>query len=58
MAGRGSTGLHGERTKGLMTALPDSRGGIVTVKRVRNDYRIVFDQQIVGMTVARACGSF
>ncbi len=47
-----------ERTKVLITALPDSPDSIVTVKRVSNAYRIMFHQQVVGMTVTRACGSF
>lgn len=51
------TTLH-ERTKVLMTALPDSPGSIATVRRIRNEYRIMFHQQVVGMTVTRACGSF
>lgn len=47
-----------ERTKVLMTALPDSPGSIVTVERIRNDYRKMFHQRVVGMTVTQTCGSF
>jgi Protein of unknown function (DUF3574) len=47
-----------ERTKVLMTALPDVPGSIGTVTRIRNDYRVTFHQQMVGMTVTPACGSF
>lgn len=47
-----------ERTKVLMTALPDSPGSLVTINRIRNEYRIMFHQQVVGMTVTRACGAF
>lgn len=47
-----------ERTKVLITALPDSPDSILTVKRISNAYRIMFHQQAVGMTVTRACGSF
>ena len=49
--------LH-ERTKVLMTALPDSPGSFATINRIRNDYRIMFHQQVVGITVTRACGAF
>jgi hypothetical protein len=47
-----------ERTKVLIAALPDSRDSIVTVKRISNAYRVMFHQQVVGMTLMRACGSF
>lgn len=47
-----------EPTKVLMAAMPDSPGSFVAIERVRNDYRIMFHQQAVGMTVTRACGAF
>jgi hypothetical protein len=47
-----------ERTKVLMTALPDADASVATVKRIRNDYQVKFHQQLVGMTVSPACGSF
>lgn len=47
-----------ERTKVLMAALPDTPGSIAAVKRISNDYRVKFHQQVVGMTVTPACGSF
>jgi len=47
-----------ERTKVLMTALPDSPGSFMTINRIRHDYRIMFHQQFVGITVTRACGAF
>jgi len=47
-----------ERTKVLMTALPDSPGSFVTINRIRNKYRIMFHQHVVGITVTRACGAF
>jgi len=49
--------LH-ERTKVLMTALPDAPGSFVTINRIRNDYRVMFHQHVVGLTVTRACGAF
>ena len=49
--------LH-ERTKVLMTALPDSPASFATINRIRNDYRVMFRQQVVGITVTRACGGF
>jgi hypothetical protein len=47
-----------ERTKVLMTALPDAPASVAAVKHIRNDYLIRFHQQLVGMTVSPACGSF
>lgn len=47
-----------ERTKVLMTALPDAPTSIATVKQLRNNYQVKFHQQLVGMTVSPACGSF
>jgi hypothetical protein len=47
-----------EGTKVLMTALPDLPSSFATVKRIRNNYRLTFHQQVVGMTVTPACGSF
>jgi hypothetical protein len=47
-----------ERTKVLMTALPDVPGSIASVNRIRNDYQVAFHQQMVGMTITTACGSF
>lgn len=47
-----------ERTKVLMTALPASPGSVAAVNRVRNDYRRMFHQQAVGMTVTPTCGEF
>jgi Protein of unknown function (DUF3574) len=47
-----------ERTKVLMTALPDVPGSITTVRRIGNNYRLTFHQKAVGMTITRACGSF
>ena len=49
--------LH-ERTKVLMTALPYSPSSFVTINRIRNDYRVMFHQHVVGLTVTRACGAF
>jgi hypothetical protein len=47
-----------ERTKVLMTALPNAPDSIAKVKQIRNDYQVKFHQQVVGMTVSPACGSF
>ena len=42
----------------LVTALPDVPGSLDAVNRVRTAYEVRFHQQLVGMTVTRACGSF
>ena len=34
-----------------MTALPDAPGNFVTINRIRNDYRVMFHQHVVGLTV-------
>ncbi len=47
-----------ERSKVLMTALPDGPASIATVKRIGNIYRVTFHQQVVGMTITPVCGSF
>ena len=47
-----------ERTKVLLTALPDSPSSFVAINQIRNDYRTMFHQQVVGITVTRACGAF
>ena len=47
-----------ERTKVLMTALPDAPDSVGIVERIKNDYQVRFHQQLVGMTVSSACGTF
>jgi hypothetical protein len=47
-----------ERTKVVLTALPDAASSAAAIARVRNAYQVQFHQTLVGMTVAPACGSF
>jgi hypothetical protein len=47
-----------EGTKVLLAALPDAPASLAAVNRIRNAYPIKFHQQLVGMTVAQACGEF
>ncbi len=47
-----------ERTKILIAALPETPDSLVAVNRIRRDYQIKFRQQLVGMTVEQACGTF
>jgi hypothetical protein len=47
-----------EGTKVLVASLPETPGSLSTINRIRNDYQIRFHQQLVGMTVQRACGTF
>ena len=47
-----------EAAKMLLTALPDTPASLDAVNRVRSAYRLRFRQQLVGMTVGHACGSF
>jgi hypothetical protein len=47
-----------EATKVLLAALPDMPASIEAIDRIRSVYQLRFRQQIVGMTVERACGSF
>lgn len=47
-----------ERTKVLLVALPVAPEAEAAVNRIRSEYQIRFRQQLVGMTVSRACGAF
>jgi hypothetical protein len=47
-----------EAAKVLLTALPDAPASLEAVDRVRSAYQLRFRQQLVGMTVQHACGSF
>ena len=47
-----------EPTKVLLVSLPDASGALAPIKRIRNDYQLMFRQQRVGMNVAQACGDF
>lgn len=47
-----------ENTKVLIVALPQTHDGLIAVNRIRTAYQSQFQQQLVGMTVERACGSF
>jgi len=45
-------------TKVLLVALPDRPASLAAVNRVRTAYEGRFHQQLVGITVTPACGSF
>jgi uncharacterized protein DUF3574 len=47
-----------EGSKLLMVALPVAPGSLASVNRIRTEYQVRFRQQLVGMTVEQACGSF
>jgi Protein of unknown function (DUF3574) len=47
-----------EATKLLLVALPVTPGSLASVNRIRNEYQVRFQQQLVGTTVERACGAF
>jgi hypothetical protein len=47
-----------EATKVLLVALPEIPDSLAAINRIRTDYQIRFHQQLVGMTVGHACGSF
>jgi len=47
-----------EATKVLLTALPDAPASFEAIGRIRGAYQVRFRQQLVGMTVEHACGSF
>ena len=47
-----------ERTKVLVTALPDTQGSTARISRLRSAYANAFKQKRVGMTAAPACADF
>ncbi|HEY4173450.1 MAG TPA: DUF3574 domain-containing protein [Rhodopila sp.] len=47
-----------EATKVLLVALPDAPASLVAIDRIRTAYQYEYQQQLVGMTVARACADF
>jgi hypothetical protein len=47
-----------EATKVLLVALPEAPETLTAIDRIRTTYQIRFHQQVVGMTVQHACGSF
>jgi Protein of unknown function (DUF3574) len=47
-----------EDSKLLIVALPAASDSLAAVNRVRTEYQVRFRQQLVGMTVEQACGSF
>jgi hypothetical protein len=46
-----------EGTKVLLVALPNVPASLAAIDRIRTAYQIEFQQQLVGMTVANACGA-
>jgi hypothetical protein len=47
-----------EDSKLLIVALPTAPDSLAAVNRIRTEYQVRFRQQLVGMTVEQACGSF
>jgi Protein of unknown function (DUF3574) len=47
-----------EATKILVAALPQTPDSLTAINHIRSDYQIRFHQQLVGMTVEQACGTF
>jgi hypothetical protein len=47
-----------EPTKVLVAALPQVPDSLAAINRIRTAYQLKFDQQLVGMTVQEACGTF
>jgi hypothetical protein len=47
-----------EATKVLVAALPNTPDSLTAINRIRMDYQIKFHQQLVGLTVEQACGTF
>src|SRR3954454_8041541 len=51
-------GTIGEGSKLLIVALPIGPESLAAVNRIRNEYQVRFRQQLVGMAVEQASGSF
>jgi hypothetical protein len=47
-----------EPTKILIAALPATSGSLAAINQIRSAYQTEFHQQLVGMTVHQACGTF
>lgn len=47
-----------EHTKVLLAAMPNDPQSVAAMGRIRTAYQLQFHQQLVGMTVEAACGSF
>ena len=47
-----------EPTKVLLVSLPETQGALAPIKRIRDAYQMRFRQQLIGMSVAPACGEF
>jgi hypothetical protein len=47
-----------EATKVVVAALPEVPDSLAAINRIRTDYQLRFNQQLVGMTVQQACGTF
>lgn len=47
-----------ESTKVVVAALPEVPDSLAAINRIRTDYQLRFNQQLVGMTVQQACGTF
>ncbi len=47
-----------EGTKVLVVALPEVPASLAAINRIRSAYQAAFQQQLVGMTIEHACGTF
>ncbi len=47
-----------EASKVIVVAMPDVPDSLAAINRIRTAYQLEFQQQLVGMTAAPACGSF
>ncbi len=47
-----------EATKILIAALPETPDNLAAINRIRSAYQVRFHQQLVGMTIERACAVF
>lgn len=47
-----------ERTKVMLTALPDTPDSAAAIARIRQRYEAAFGQSLVGMAVVPVCGEF
>ena len=47
-----------EQTKVLLVALPEVPESLTAINRIRRAYKSRFRQEVVGMTIEHACGSF
>ena len=57
MSPAGHATVH-EPTKVLLVSLPETQGALAPIRQIRDAYQKRFRQQLVGTSVAPACGEF